>query len=247
MAAQAAAMSGSGKPLPNMNGLLALRGETADQKRSRELFIGNLPAPAPTEFQLKDFLSAAVQQAGMCTMPGTSLIQIRIQKNFAFAEFRSVEEANLAMNLNEIIYQNCALSVGRPSRYTGPVGEQVSYGEYIAQHKPEVLNLPDAVGLPAGSAAALGEAESKILRELYVGNLPLNVGLSEKQIAEFIVSLLRQRGMIGLEEKEPIISVWVAPVLLKVLSIVTFRQTRPSPIVKERPLTGGFVPSSRLM
>lgn len=48
-------------------------------------------------------------------------------------------------------------------------------------------------------------------RRLYVGNLPLNVGLSEKQIAEFIVSLLRQRGMIGLEEKEPIISVWVAP------------------------------------
>ena len=80
MAAQAAAMSGNGKPLPNMNGLLALRGETADQKRSRELFIGNLPAPAPTEFQLKDFLSAAVQQAGMCTMPGTSLFQIRIQK-----------------------------------------------------------------------------------------------------------------------------------------------------------------------
>ena len=193
MAAQAigAVMSGNGKPLPNMNGLLALRGETPDQKRSRELFIGNLPAPAPTEFQLKDFLSAAVQQAGMCTMPGTSLIQIRIQKNFAFAEFRSVEEANLAMNLNEIIYQNCPLSVGRPSRYTGPVGEQVSYGEYIAKHKPEVLNLPDAVGLPAGSAAALGEAESKILRELYVGNLPPQ--MTDTQLMMFLNQQMKLR------------------------------------------------------
>ena len=67
-------------------------------KTLRELYIGNLP-PSIMEFQLKEFLGQAIMQAELNTMPGSSVLQVRVSGKFAFAEFRSVEECNLAMNL----------------------------------------------------------------------------------------------------------------------------------------------------
>ena len=48
-------------------------------------------------------------------------------------------------------------------------------------------------------------------RRLYVGNLPLNVGLTEKQLGEFVGSSLKQRGWVPAEETDPVLSVWLSP------------------------------------
>ena len=48
-------------------------------------------------------------------------------------------------------------------------------------------------------------------RRVYVGNLPTGVGLSEKQIGEFIFSMMVAKGFVAADQKDVIVSVWVAP------------------------------------
>ena len=47
-------------------------------------------------------------------------------------------------------------------------------------------------------------------RRVFVGNLPCGVGLTEKQITEFLTSLMRDRGLVDVGD-EPIVSLWVHP------------------------------------
>lgn len=48
-------------------------------------------------------------------------------------------------------------------------------------------------------------------RRLYVGNLPVGSGLSEKQLSEFISTSMRQRSMIEATAPDPVLSVWTSP------------------------------------
>uniref|UniRef100_A0A6S9X0L7 RRM domain-containing protein n=2 Tax=Chrysotila carterae TaxID=13221 RepID=A0A6S9X0L7_CHRCT len=57
---------------------------------------------------------------------------------------------------------------------------------------------------------SVGQATRKD-RRLYVGNLPLGAGLTEKQLSEFISTSMRQRGMIAQEAPDPVLSVWLSP------------------------------------
>ena len=66
-------------------------------KTLRELHLGNTP-PGITEIELKAFLNQALEQAGLAIvgLPGDApIVQVRVSAKFAFAEFRTVEEATL--------------------------------------------------------------------------------------------------------------------------------------------------------
>jgi len=67
-------------------------------KTSRELHLGNTPPGIP-EIQLKTLLNEALTQAGLVTpdLPGGNapIVQVRVSAKFAFAEFRTVEEATM--------------------------------------------------------------------------------------------------------------------------------------------------------
>lgn len=66
-------------------------------KTLRELHLGNTP-PGITEIELKAFLNKALEQAGLVIagLPGdVPIVQVRVSAKFAFAEFRTVEEATL--------------------------------------------------------------------------------------------------------------------------------------------------------
>ena len=56
---------------------------------------------------------------------------------------------------------------------------------------------------------AIGQATRKD-RRLYVGNLPLGAGLTEKQVSEFISTSMKQRGM-SMNEPDLVLSVWLSP------------------------------------
>lgn len=56
----------------------------------------------------------------------------------------------------------------------------------------------------------IGQATRKD-RRLYVGNLPLGAGLTEKQLSEFISTSMRQRGMLAQDAPDPVLSVWLSP------------------------------------
>lgn len=172
-------------------------------KKSRELYIGNLPDGVP-EAQLMSFLNAALLQAGMNTQPGMPISSVRCNGRFAFAEFRNAEECTNAMNLNGIILVGHALNVGRPSAYTGPPTQHIRWEQLMATKIAENPELRDtAIGL-AGNAGAIvagggghscvGDPSTKVARELYIGNMP--EGINEMKMVQFFNEEMSKRGMV---------------------------------------------------
>jgi RNA recognition motif-containing protein len=89
-------------------------------KVDRKLYVGNLPAGI-TQSQLVDLLNTALINKKLNAYPGHPVLSSWISQDghYAFVEFRSIEEANLAFSLNNypILGQN--LKVGRPKTYSG--------------------------------------------------------------------------------------------------------------------------------
>ena len=79
-------------------------------KTSRELHLGNTPPGIP-EIQLKTLLNEALTQAGLVTpdLPGGNapIVQVRVSAKFAFAEFRTVEEATMVSTPHHRTGQHC--------------------------------------------------------------------------------------------------------------------------------------------
>lgn len=81
---------------------------------SRRLYIGNLP----DNFDKEDFVKFIQQQmefTGASLESGNPLqsIQPQLDKKFLFAQFRSIEEATLALNLDGINYYGKQLRIKR--------------------------------------------------------------------------------------------------------------------------------------
>lgn len=98
-------------------------------KHLKELYCGNLPQGVGlTAAQIKDFFNTVMMQAGLAKQqqqqqpagvvsgPVTG-VRLSDQGNFAFLEFRSVEETDLALGLNGIPLLNATLKIGRPKGY----------------------------------------------------------------------------------------------------------------------------------
>lgn len=118
----------TGQPLiPGMTGDVS-----ADEKLSRELFIGNT-TPEMTDVMIRDFLGRAMEQVGLTTMPGNPINAVRVSAKFAFVELRSAQEAANALNLNNIPYLGATLRVGRPSKYTGPETPHGNWEDILAK------------------------------------------------------------------------------------------------------------------
>jgi len=168
--------------------------------KSRELYIGNLPEGVP-EAQLASFLNAAILQAELNTQPGMPITAVRCNGRFAFAEFRSAEEASNAMNLNGIVIVGHGLNVGRPSAYQGPATQHIRWEQLMAEKIKQNPELRDtAIGMPGpgaivsgGGHACAGDPATKIARELYIGNMPETV--NEIGLVQFFNEEMTKNGM----------------------------------------------------
>ncbi len=100
---------------------------------ARELFVGNLPVGVLVQ-QLVEFLGAALEQMKLTTQPGNPVVQpwLSPDGSFALVEFRSLEEANNALALNNLAVggTNSKLRVGRPKEYQA-IYEALAKGEGI--------------------------------------------------------------------------------------------------------------------
>jgi hypothetical protein len=117
-------------PVPENNGTIG--GGSPEEKLHRELFVGNT-TPEMTEAMLRDFLGRAMEQVGLTTMPGNPIVSCRVSGKFAFVELRTKEEAERALNLNNIPYLGASLRVGRPSKYTGPHTPHGNWEDILAK------------------------------------------------------------------------------------------------------------------
>jgi hypothetical protein len=105
---------------------------SADEKLSRELFVGNT-TPEMSDVMIRDFLGRAMEQVGLTTMPGNPINAVRVSGKFAFVELRTAQEAANALNLNNIPYLGTSLRVGRPSKYTGPETPHGNWEDILAK------------------------------------------------------------------------------------------------------------------
>ncbi|KAJ1449597.1 hypothetical protein M885DRAFT_535114 [Pelagophyceae sp. CCMP2097] len=164
-------------------------------KPYRELFVGNTP-PLTTERALLDHLNAAMATARLATAPGAAIVTCRVSTNFAFIEFRTIEDCDRGLNLTGIPFMGQALKIGRPSKYDGPMTPCASW-QQVSQ---DGGSAPDPRML--GGGPQLGTAE-KTLRELFIGNTTAN--MSEGAIKHFLCTVAREMGQV-VADGEPIVS-----------------------------------------
>ncbi|KAI0226343.1 hypothetical protein L0F63_003005 [Massospora cicadina] len=97
-------------------------------RQTRRLYVGNIPY-AITEPEIAEFFNTAMIQlklAGSGKNPVTS-VSINHEKNYAFVEFNTPEEATAAMAFDGVSFRNQSLKIRRPKDYLPPPG-----GEYSA-------------------------------------------------------------------------------------------------------------------
>ncbi|OEH75732.1 u2 small nuclear ribonucleoprotein auxiliary factor [Cyclospora cayetanensis] len=92
--------------------------DPATTKAARELYIGNLP-PNVEVPQLLEFLNAAMAAVGGGVLPGPPAVKAwrSSDGHYAFVEFRTMEEASNAMQLNGLSCLGFNLRIGRPKTY----------------------------------------------------------------------------------------------------------------------------------
>ncbi|KAG0060452.1 U2 small nuclear RNA auxiliary factor 2 [Linnemannia elongata] len=137
-------------------------------RQQRRLYCGNLPAGINEE-SLADFFNQTMMSMNLTTASGAPVVSVHINfdKNYAFVEFRTPEEATAAMAFDGIVFQAQTLKIRRPKDYQPPEG---TIQEVPQIHVPGVIstNVPDS--------------ENKI----FIGGLPLY--LNDEQVIELLTA-----------------------------------------------------------
>ncbi|KPP63759.1 Splicing factor U2AF-like [Scleropages formosus] len=112
-------------------------------RQARRLYVGNIPFGL-TEEAMADFFNTQMRLAGLSQGPTNPVLAVQINqdKNFAFLEFRSVDETTQAMAFDGIIFQGQSLKIRRPHDYRPLPG----ISEQPAFHVPGVVStvVPDS-------------------------------------------------------------------------------------------------------
>lgn len=133
--------------------------------QARRLYCGNLPFGI-TEDLMIDFFNAKMRESELARQSGNPVLacQINLEKNFAFLEFRSVEETTLAMAFDGIILQGQALKIRRPKDY---------------QPIPGIMET-QTTHIPGVVSTVVPDTENKV----FIGGLPNY--LNEDQVKELL-------------------------------------------------------------
>ncbi|XP_006893799.1 PREDICTED: splicing factor U2AF 65 kDa subunit-like [Elephantulus edwardii] len=136
-------------------------------RQARRLYVGNVPFDISEEAMM-DFFNAQMRLGGLTQAPGNPVLAVQISqdKNFAFLEFRSVDETTQAMAFDGIIFQGQSLKIRRPHDYRPLPGMTENPSVYV----PGVVStvVPDSA------------------HKLFIGGLPIY--LNEERVKELLTS-----------------------------------------------------------
>ncbi|XP_046574051.1 LOW QUALITY PROTEIN: splicing factor U2AF 50 kDa subunit-like [Haliotis rubra] len=172
-AMQAAAPVMPPAPIPVAPGGTTLTNTTvpfagsAISRQARRLYVGNIPFGV-TEEAMMDFFNHQMKLTGLAQADGNPVIavQINLDKNFAFLEFRSVDETTQAMAFDGINFQGQSLKIRRPRDY---------------QPLPGMAETP-SVAVPGVVSTVVQDSAHKV----FIGGLPNY--LNEDQVKELLTS-----------------------------------------------------------
>ena len=146
---------------------------SAISRQARRLYVGNIPFGV-TEQQMMDFFNGQIAMTAPLVNPANPgglegqpviAVQINVEKNFAFLEFRSVEETTMCLAFDGINFNGQSLKIRRPRDYA-PVPGQSD------------LN----VQLPGIVSTVVSDSPHKI----FIGGIPSY--LNEDQIKELLTA-----------------------------------------------------------
>lgn len=136
-------------------------------RQARRLYVGGIPF-GMTDEAMMDFFNNQMRMTGLAQAEGNPVIavQINLDKNFAFLEFRSVDETTQALAFDGITFQGQPLKIRRPSDYKPLPG--------MAENP--TLAVPGVVSTVVQDSA----------HKIFIGGLPSY--LNEDQVKELLVS-----------------------------------------------------------
>ncbi|NXW80633.1 U2AF2 factor, partial [Hirundo rustica] len=125
---------------------------------------------------MMDFFNAQMRLGGLTQAPGNPVLAVQINqdKNFAFLEFRSVDETTQAMAFDGIIFQGQSLKIRRPHDYQPLPGMSENPSVYPPQ--PLFPPFPGVVSTVVPDSA----------HKLFIGGLPNY--LNDDQVKELLTS-----------------------------------------------------------
>lgn len=136
-------------------------------RQARRLYVGNIPFGC-SEDEMMDFFNAQMHLCGFSQAQGNPILacQINLDKNFAFLEFRSIDETTQAMAFDGINFKGQSLKIRRPHDY---------------QPVPGMSEIPNSA-VPGVISTVVQDSPNKV----FIGGLP-NF-LNEDQVKDFLLS-----------------------------------------------------------
>ncbi|CAF1143742.1 unnamed protein product [Rotaria magnacalcarata] len=135
--------------------------------QSRRLYVGNIPFGV-SENAMMEFFNQQMHLTGLSQTEGNPVIavQINLDKNFAFLEFRSIDETTAAMAFDGIVFQGQSLKIRRPRDYQAMPG---------GGDQPN-MNVPGVI------STVVADSPFKV----FIGGLPNY--LTDDQVKELLMS-----------------------------------------------------------
>ncbi|XP_075394080.1 splicing factor U2AF 65 kDa subunit isoform X1 [Tenrec ecaudatus] len=155
-------------------------------RQARRLYVGNIPFGI-TEEAMMDFFNAQMRLGGLTQAPGNPVLAVQINqdKNFAFLEFRSVDETTQAMAFDGIIFQGQSLKIRRPHDYQPLPGMSENPSVYVPGLAGGLYSDGSARSvLPGPGVVSTVVPDSA--HKLFIGGLPNY--LNDDQVKELLTS-----------------------------------------------------------
>ncbi|XP_076309478.1 splicing factor U2AF 50 kDa subunit-like isoform X1 [Tachypleus tridentatus] len=136
-------------------------------RQARRLYVGNIPFGC-TEEEMMAFFNSQMHNSHFSQGQGNPVLacQINLDKNFAFLEFRSIDETTQAMAFDGIIFKGQSLKIRRPHDY---------------QPMPGMSEQPNSA-VSGVVSTVVQDSPHKI----FIGGLPSY--LNEDQVKELLMS-----------------------------------------------------------
>merc|ERR1719210_3254174 len=136
-------------------------------RQARRLYVGNIPFGVSEE-EMMDFFNQQMHLSGLAQAEGNPILasQVNLDKNFAFLEFRSIDETTQAMAFDGINFKGQSLKLRRPHDYQPMPG----------QSENPNFNVPGVV------STVVPDSPNKV----FLGGLPNY--LNEDQVKELLTS-----------------------------------------------------------
>ncbi|XP_043216425.1 splicing factor U2AF 50 kDa subunit-like [Amphibalanus amphitrite] len=139
-------------------------------RQARRLYVGNIPFGV-TEEEMMEFFNQQMHLSGLAQAAGSPVLacQINLDKNFAFLEFRSIDECTQAVAFDGINLKGQSLKIRRPHDY---------------QPMPGLTDGP-ASSVP-GVVGVISTVVPDSPHKIFCGGLPTY--LTEDQVKELLMS-----------------------------------------------------------